>query len=614
MSRRSRPIAALTAACLALGVAAGAPPSSSAPTAPGRVAAAATPFTLDWAKPVTNQRNISMSSPVVVTGAGTPFVVTGDLGGNLRAFRLHDGAAQAGWSGVNAGFELKAPLSTDGSNVYVPVAQDGKDRVPQFKKYRADGSLVWNTNVGTVYPGPGHGFLLAGMSLAKVNGVWRAYGASSGHWVYGFNGTTGWAEWGFRNADSTMATPALADLYGTGAPAIITSNDKTAETSADRHGGHLRIFTTTGRQICSADQTVTGNTYVSSGYNNSSPIVGAIGGDPLIVFGSTGPVQTGPGANQVVAYNSNCGRRWASPPLAGRAEPSPTFADVRGDDTPEVIQLIAGRAGSVVYPRVYVLDAKTGQVLSDTGTSLQRYGGNISYPQSTSIATADVDADGKQDLFVPGTSLVVLKGQTMGLIQAVNTAGVAVQNTPVITQEPGGGLRVTLAGYSANNGNGVFGGTVRSYTTPTGVLGPDGWPRFGRDSQLTGLFSPLAGPYDTLLEGRTLPSGRSLRSRTGGRTATMQPDGNFVVRRADGSATFQTRTSVPGSYLYVGVNGNLVVKAPDGRILWQTGKVGPGHERVVLGGDGLLRVFSGTWSGSERTNRDALLWITPRPT
>ena len=611
MTRRFGPTTALVAGGLLAGLLAGCQPSGPAPGSgpTGPTPAPTAQFTLDWAKPVTDRGNISTSSPVVVDNGGSPFVVTGDLSARLRAFRLHDGADIAGWSNVQAGYEIKAPLSSDGSNVYVPVAQDGKDRVPQFKKYRSNGSLAWNTNPSTVYPQPGKGFLLAGMSLARVDGSWRAYGASSGHWVYGFDGGTGAQSWAFRNADSTMATPALADLYGLGRPQIITSNDKSAETSADRNGGHLRIFTPSGRQICSADQTVTGNTYASSGYNNSSPVVTQVGGAPLIVFGSTGPVQSGTGGNQVVAYDANCGRRWSSPVLAGQAKASPTLADVMGTGQPQVIQLVEQLDGSKKYPRVYVIDPANGAILSDTGATLRGYGGsNLAYTSATSVVTADLNGDGREELFVPASRVLVLDGRTRRVMQEIDMGGSVIQNSPVVTAEPDGGVRVTVAGYSGNNGHGVYGGTIRSYTASRGALGPRGWPRFGHDSQLTGRSGGFDGPYDTLLEGQQLAPGQSLRTRTSTYTATMQTDGNFVVYDAARRPVWSSRTRIAGSHMEVTATGDVRVVAPDGSQQWHSGTTGPGVERLVLGTDGVLRTFSATYTGSERTNVDITIW------
>jgi hypothetical protein len=565
-------------------------------------AAATATFTLDWTRSISN-RSVSTSSPVVVDNGGDPFVVAGDTAGNLRAFDLNTGTPTPGWSATNAGFVLRAPLSSDGSNVYVPVAQDGKNRYPQYRKYNARGAEVWRSNRSTVIPPSNGGFLLSGLSLMRVGNAWRGIGGSSGHWFYGVNAATGGQLWAFRNADSTMATPAIADLYGTGTPQVITSNDTSREFAGDRHGGILRILTHQGRQICSATQLVSGDRYASSGYNNSSPAVGEVAGRPLIVFGSTGPRQYGVGGNQVVAYDHGCRLRWASPPLANQAAPSPVLADTKGTGGLQVVQVVGVPDGASTYPRVYVLDATNGRIIRDSGTSLRSYGALLAYPPSVSITTADVNADGAQDLFVPARqgSFLVLDGKTLAVLTTI-PINMAIQNTPVVTAEPGG-VRITMAGYNGS------GGVISSYVANGASLGTRGWHTFGHDAQRSGRQGTLHGPYDQLVEPQVLRSGESLQSIGGAWLATMQTDGNLVIRRrSDGAVKWSFGTRTPGSTLTLFQDGDLVIRAPNGKWLWRTATSGSGTERLQLHGDGTLRLYTGTWTGTRRLTDTKMIW------
>jgi hypothetical protein len=552
---------------------------------------------------------IAESSPVVVNNGGNPFVVAGGNSGDLRAFDLDTGAVLPGWGQLNAGAgsavkpQVRAPLSSDGTSVYVPVAQDGLDRYPLYRKYSRSGALLWSSNPTTRITATG-GFLLSGLTVAWIGSSIRGFGGSSGQWIWGVDASgRGGQLWGVRNADSTMATPAVADLYGSGRPQVITSSDTSAEFSWDRNGGILRILTYDGKQICTATQLVSGSTYASSGYNNSSPAVAQVNGRPLIVFGSTGPTQYGVGGNQVVGYDAGCGFKWATPDLGGQARTSPTFADVLGTGKPQVLQLISmTRGDGMRYPRVYVIDPTNGRVLAHTGTSLAPYGSNIAYTQGTSIATADFNSDGAQDMVIPAKEgqFLVLNGRNRAIMATIPT-NLVVQNTPVITQDPGG-LRVTFAGYNGN------GGIVSSYTTPGGTLGNNGWPKFGRNAGLTALQGSLSGPYSQMIEGQVLRPGGVLRTQNGAYFAAMQYDGNFVLYSASHAVKFATGTRSPGAYLQLGADGNLVVRGADGSVKWQSGVRGGGFERLVLREDGRLWVYSGTWAASRRLTTSTPIW------
>ena len=577
------------------GAGAATPPQPVGPTAAPR-------FTQSWTRQITQGHSVSISSPVLVDNGGDPFVVAAETEGNLRAYDLDTGTPRSGWSGATTGFPItRSPLSSDGSNVYVPVAQDGHTRYPRYLKFDAAGRQVWNSNPGTNLQGAG--FMHSGMALARIGGEWQGFAGSSSMQVHSVNAATGAQNWAFFNADSTMATPAIADLYGIGTPQVVFSSDTTSSgLPGDRNGGILRVLTADGKQVCSAAQFANGDTYKYSGYNNSTPAIAQIDGRPVIAVGSTGPVQTGPGANQVLGFDAACRMLWASPALAGRVDTAVSFADLTGAGRPSVLVVVGIPDGELSYPRVYALDPATGAIQRDTGTSLRPYGGLIAYTNGSSITTADVDGDGGQDLFVPsrGDSFVVLDGATFGVLTTIAT-NMAIQNSPIVTATPTG-IRVTMAGYNG------WGSQISSYVSTTGSLGQRGWHHFGSNPQLTGVLGAVSGPQRDLLEGQTLASGRSLTHA--GATLTMQTDGNLVSRAPGGSPRWSSGTSVPGSRAVLGVDGNLEVFSPGNVRLWQSGVGLGGVERLVLDADGSFRVVSGYWGPGRQLSQYTTLWVS----
>ena len=582
-----------------------APTGGSSATATPMASAVQPRFTQSWTQRINPAQAVSTSSPVLVDNGGDPFVVAAEVGGNLRAYDLDTGVAKPGWGSVNTGFPFnRAPLSSDGSNVYIPVAQDGHTRYPRYLKFDSAGRRVWDSNPTTNLQGAG--FMISGVSLARIGGAWQGFAGSSSMQVHSINTATGAQNWGFFNADSTMATPALADLYGIGTPQVVFSSDTTSSgVPGDRNGGILRILTADGKQVCSAIQFANGDTYKYSGYNNSTPAVAQVDGRPVIAFGSTGPVQTGAGANQVLGYDSACRMLWASPPLAGRVDTAVSFADLTGGGRPSALVVVGIPDGEFTYPRVYAIDAATGAIQRDSGTSLRSYGALIAYTNGSSITTADVDNDGGQDLFVPSRegAFVVLDGSTFQVITTIST-NMAVQNSPIVTATPTG-VRVTIAGYNG------LGSQISSYVSNTGSLGQRGWHHFGSNPQLTGVMGTVSGPQRDLLEGQTLAAGRSLTHA--GATLTMQTDGNLVARAPGGAIRWASGTNVPGSRMVLGVDGNVEVWSSANTRLWQSGVGLGGVERLVLDADGSFRVTSGFWGPGRQLSQYTTIWVSNGP-
>ncbi|MFM7062587.1 MAG: hypothetical protein ACKO04_03710 [Actinomycetes bacterium] len=160
---------------------------------PHAAGAVVTPsFTQSWTQQIQPGAAVSTSSPVLVTNGGQPFVAAADSTGRVRAFQLTTGAPVPGWGTASVGFGVRAPLSSDGSNVYVPVATDGIARYPLYRKFNASGGAVWSSNPTTVLPSsPAVGFLLSGLALGPSPTGLRGFAGSSGQWVYGVDAATG---------------------------------------------------------------------------------------------------------------------------------------------------------------------------------------------------------------------------------------------------------------------------------------------------------------------------------------------------------------------------------------------------------------------------------------
>jgi kumamolisin len=88
----------------------------------------------------------------------------------------------------------------------------------------------------------------------------------------------------------------------------------------------------------------------------------------------------------------------------------------------------------------------------------------------------------------------------------------------------------------------------------------------------------------------------------------MQTDGNLVVRRSDGTLRWQSGTSVPGSTLVLGTDGTLLVRTPGGATAWSSAALGFGTERLVLGADGVLKVWTGFWTATRRLTTTTAVW------
>ncbi len=341
---------------------------------------------------------IALSSPTVADLDGQPSVVVGDRRGLVYAYHLGSsspsGTRVAGWPTTNGSGPIDAPASIApvGNGLSSVLIGSGNDADPTTGGYQAfapSGGQLWHTPV--VNPptddAPAVG-VQAGMTVGTLQfGGSDTVAGSLGQVSYALNAGNGapLAGWPFFNSDSTHSTAALADLYGTGQNEIIVGGDQTAGLAQGQqytNGGHLRILSATGNQICRADT----NQVV-----DSSPAVGG-----FLPGGATGEV-VGTGAffagasdsDTVRAYDNLCHLVWSST-LDGSTYSSPALSNVLGNGSLQVVEGTdqgPGASGSV-----WVLDAATGR----TDWKVANIGRVIG-----SVVTADLSGGGYQDVIVP---------------------------------------------------------------------------------------------------------------------------------------------------------------------------------------------------------------------
>ena len=426
---------------------------------------------------------VALSSPIPVTLGGQASVVVGDRTGNLFAYHLGGSSpvAAPGWPATNESGPIDSTpsvaVSRGQTSVLVGSGNDG-DPVPGgYTAYATSGSQQWFTQV--VNPPSDTspvGGVQAGIAVGSLqSGGLDAVAGSLGQVSYALDAATGapLTGWPFLNSDSTHSTAALADLYGTGQTEIIDGGDQTAGLAGGQqyaNGGHVRILSAQGNQICRADT----NQVV-----DSSPAVGGFlpGGATGIVVGTGGFFADASDSNTFKAYNNRCQLQWSST-LDGDTFSSPALSDVLGNGA---LQVVEGADLDVYGGSVWVLNAATGQKIWEV-RGINRVIG--------SVVTADLSGAGYDDVIVPTISgTLVLDGRT-GTQIADLSPNLGLQNSPLITDDPNGTVGITLAGY-VHSSQSAFGvGEIDHYEIPgsngAAAVGGAAWPMFHHDAQLTG--------------------------------------------------------------------------------------------------------------------------------
>jgi len=430
---------------------------------------------------------IALSSPVPADLDGQPSVVVGDRRGYLYAYHLASssasGTAAAGWPVTDGSGPIDSTpsvLAGTGvlSTVFVGSGNDADPTTGGYQAFGPSGAPLWFTSVenppGDDVPDTG---VQAGLTVGNLQGSDPDVVAGSlGQVSYALDATSGapLVGWPFFNSDSTHATAALADLYGTGHSEIVVGGDQTAGAGRGQvyaNGGHLRILDDQGDQICRAD---------TDQVVDSSPAVGGFlsGGVTGVVEGTGSYFAGASDSDTVAAYNGRCQLQWSTK-LDGSTFSSPALSDVLGNGQLQVVEGTdqgAGQSGSV-----WVLDGTTGQAIWED-TDIGRVIG--------SVVTADLSGGGYDDLIVPTTAgALVLDGRSGAQI-AVLSPTLGLQNSPLVTDDPNGTIGITLAGYAASAQSPAGVGEIDHYeiTGSDGAtaVGPGSWPMFHHDPELTG--------------------------------------------------------------------------------------------------------------------------------
>jgi hypothetical protein len=493
---------------------------------------------------------VAMSSPVGVQTASGPGVEVGDRAGSIYAFNLASASqvptSPAGWTsgapsaGMGSGQGCNQPSTSgtpvvgvngvtvpgnppidstaststgaNGSTIYFGGGNAAAANTGGYYAWNANGTELWNqvvTNPST--DSASDGGVEASPSLGSVNGTPFVNAGSLGQETYSLSASSGSVlpGWPFFSADSVFSTAAIGDLYSTGQDEIVVGGASSAGEAYGYHyqnGGHLRILNNHGGLICAAN---------TNEEIDSSPAVGPVlsGGAMGIVTG-TGSYFGGSDDDTIKAYDSRCNLVWSQTldGLTGEGGGgSPALADVQGNGQLQVIEGTdqgPGKAGSV-----WALNGATGAEIWKTPVIGRVIG---------SVTTADLTGGGYQDVIVPTTSgLEILDGRTGLEVAHVDDGSgdgepdpstekftFGFQNAPLVTQDPGGAIGITVAGYFSIGG-GDAQGMVQHFT----VAGSNGgladeagaWPQFHHDASLSGF----SGSPSTQLSGCQRPPAAS---------------------------------------------------------------------------------------------------------
>ena len=490
---RSAVVAAILVGIAPAVVAAVAVPSSGAAVAPHLAA-----VNLAWQQVLPDQGGpIAQSSPNVATlDGGGPSVVVGDRAGSVYAYHLSNGTAVGGWPAhVGAPVDSTPSSSPDGSGtdfVYVGTGNAAQPTTGGYVGLSNTGAQIWSRPATD--PNANYG-VQASLAVGPLEGTQAVVAPSLGQNAYALdagNGST-LPGWPFFTADSGFTTPSLADVYANGQTEVVQGGDSSAGNAMGQQysdGGHLRVLGAGGNLECHYDtnQTVDSSTAVGNFLGG-----GAVG----IAFGTGSYWPGASDTNTLFASDAHCNIAWRDN-LGGNTISSPAIGDVLGNSSEQVVEGVDTGSGG----RVWALNGSNGAALP---------GWPVSTPGRVigGVVLADLTGGGYNDVLVPTTQgLVIFDGRSAQPVATLGAGAIALQNSPLVTVDPGGAIGITIAGYGAGN-EGIIQHYVVSGSTGH-TLGLRSWPMFHHDPQLTGwLDAGAAGHLNSpIVALATTPSGR----------------------------------------------------------------------------------------------------------
>ncbi len=483
--RRARNRGRLGRLVLASAVVAGAVLAAGSTAAHAAAGGGAT-LTLTWTQTLDDAGGpIVLSSPNVATLAGGASVVVGDRAGHVYAFNLASGATVPGWPVSTGGVPVDSTPSvadTGGNGLDSVFVGEGNAATPTSGGYLGitpQGTTMWFTNVQnpSTDTAPAKA-VQASMAVGNLGSGTDVVAGSLGEVGQAMNAANGAMLPGFPwfQADSNFTTPALGDVADNGRTDIVEGGDSSAGSAYGTtysNGGHLRVLSATGNAgtgnpagglVCqyNTDQTV-----------QSSPAVGILGGSAGIVFGTGATYSGASTTNDVIELNPQCKARWIEK-LDGTTTSSPALADILGNGQLQVVEgTRVGSGGSI-----WALNGGTGATIWRTATAGQVIGSPV---------TTDLTGGGYQDVIVPTTAgAQIFDGKSGTLLATLGqSAGLAFQNSPLVTDDPNGTIGLTLAGYNSSK-QGVIQHYEVSASRGSTVNEAGAWPMFHHDPQLTG--------------------------------------------------------------------------------------------------------------------------------